>query len=166
MNRAALTRAALAAGVLVLSSCYAYVPADPDAVPLGERVRVHLSRSAMADMLLAAEDTAAAPVEPVVAGTLSRREGDVVFVRVPIPVEREGFLVAPFGRDVRVPLAGILQLERRRLHGGRTALTAAGAAGLAAFVIYVIMDGAGGGAVPTPPGGENVRIPLSIGPGR
>jgi len=140
---------ALGATLLLASGCYTYVPAELSAVAPGEPVRVEMSREAMAQMLRS-EESQVAHVGPLLRGTLTRRAPDEILVRVPVGNR--------LGQDVRIPAGEVLRVGKRRVSWAGTALTVGAGAGLAAFVVHYIMDGAV--AVGRPPVEEpdNLRV--------
>jgi len=148
----------LGRGVLPLllactSGCFSYVRSEVQAVPVGERVRLHLSADGMTELRDLSSDA-----EPVVTGTLMRREAGEVVLRI-----SEGGAypyAAPLGQDVRIPVGGIVQLEQRRLDPLRTGLMAGGSVALGAAVLLSIIDDAFGNELPPTSGDPQLRIPI------
>ncbi len=151
----------IAVACVAFSGCFAWVPTELDGLGAGDRIQVHLTRAALAEQVLASPDSAAPELEPVLNGTLSRRTGESLLVRVPVvPLGQQVPGGPSFGRDVLVPTADVARVERRRVDRVRTALLGAAVAGVGAVLLYVIMDEAGGEGIPMPPGGNNVVIPV------
>jgi hypothetical protein len=148
-------RALFACGLLGLCGCYVYVPAELQTVLPGENVRMRVSRGAIAEF---AEVLPGG--EPVVRGTLVRREQDRLFVRVPITTRREGFMNQPITQDVGIAAGEILELELRRKSGGRTALFVAGTGVVAAAVIGTIVAGDRDRVIRDDGPPDEMRIPL------
>jgi hypothetical protein len=103
--------AALAAlGLIGLTGCFVYVPAEVDAIAPGEVVRLVVTRSAAAEL---ADVTLANA--PVVRGTLARREQDGLFVRVPA---RRGATGSARSRSCRKSGSPLVTCWRSRSAGG------------------------------------------------
>jgi hypothetical protein len=149
-----LARALAACGVLGLTGCFVYVPAEVQTVPAGQSVRLRVSRAAVAEL----EDVIPG-AEPVVRGTLVRRDQDRLFVRVPI-ARRDGFMNQAIVQDVGIAAGDILELELRRRSPTRTALFVAGTGLMAATIVGVILTGGQdkvGEEIPPP---DEIRIPF------
>lgn len=146
---------ALAAAIPVLSGCYTYVPAEPEAVPAGREVRISLSRearTALPEEILAGG--------PFLRGRLVGRDDDSLMLYIPVVVRQEGTLAAAIGQNVRVPASEVVELQRRELDGFRTGLVVAGVVGAATGIVLLIMDASGSplsGPQQTP---ELVRVPV------
>jgi hypothetical protein len=125
------------------------------AVPEGGRVRVHLTPEGVLDLPELPD-----PAGPVVLGTLARRSTDRLWLRIPVVVRREGFIMSTLGQDVPLPLDHIVAVERRELDRARTALVVVGTVGVAAAVVFKIIGGAWFREQPGPAGGEDLRPPL------
>lgn len=140
-----------------LTGCFSYVPADPATVPVGEEIRAHLTRDGLARLeALGREDLD----DPVVAGTLVRRSGDRLSLRIPVSREA-GFVRSDIAQQVTFALEELLRVDRRRLDPARTGLALAGAAGAATALVLLIMGGSEGEDRLPPPGGpDDLRIPL------
>ena len=148
-------RTLVACGLLALTGCYVYVPAEVQTVPPGENVRLRVSRGALAEL---AEVVPGG--EPVVRGTLVRREQDRLFVRVPITTRRVGFMNQPITQDVGIAAGEILEMELRRKSNGRTALFVAGTGVVAAAVIGTIVTGDRDRVIRDDGPPDEIRIPL------
>jgi hypothetical protein len=130
------TRTLAACGLLGVTGCYVYVPAEVQTVPAGENVRLRVSRGALAELVEVMPTG-----EPVVRGTLVRREQGRLFVRVPVATRQQGFMSQPITQDVGIAAGEILEMELRRRSSGRTALFVAGTGVVAAAVIGTIVAG-------------------------
>lgn len=115
----------------VLPGCFSYFPAELEVVPVGEDVRLELTRLAWAEL---PEDI---PVRDGtrLRGTLVSSNDTELLVRVPIAVAFEGFLARSVGQDVRIAANQVLRLERRELNRTRTGLAVAGGF-IAAGVVF------------------------------
>lgn len=158
IRRATGTRAALAAAALLLplSGCFSYVPVTLEATPEGEDIRVLVTRQGASELAEVSE----IPGEvPALRGTLIGREQNDVLLRVGVGQRQEGFHTISLDQTIRVPSGEILQVERRELDKGKTALLTGGALAGSAFIIVSIMDAFGGdpGSEPEPP--DEIRIP-------
>lgn len=153
-------RSALFAPLLLHTGCFAYVPAELAAIPDGHDIRVYLSTQEKRDL----EDDGV-PDEffigspPAVVGTLTRRQDDRLFVQVPVGQRQVGFHAERLGQEIPIRSDGIVHLERRALNRVATGLTALGAAGLAATVVYWVMSDARRPVQDQFPEPENIRIP-------
>lgn len=147
--------ALLAAIVLLASGCFGYVPVETSAVTPGEDVRVYLTRQGLAELEQLDLESG-----PIVRGSVVAAEPDRLLLRVPVTRVQEGFHSVALGQDVPIPSGAIVQLERRELNRGGTALLVAGTAAMAATVIYLILDEGGGRDEPDPPEPPEIRIPL------
>ncbi|MDZ7778915.1 MAG: hypothetical protein U5R14_03120 [Gemmatimonadota bacterium] len=162
------TRAALTATALLfsLSGCFSYVPATLESTPAGEDVRVLVTRQGASELL---EVTDIEGEVPALRGTLMGREANDVLLRVGVGQRREGFHTVSLDQTIRVPSGEILQVERRELDTGKTALLTGGAIAGSAFIIISIMDAFGGDAGRKPDQPQEIRIPtpfISIPVGR
>jgi hypothetical protein len=110
---------------VALSGCMSYIPMQPGELPVGEPVRIVLSRQAFAD-LPQISDRQGQRLE----GTLVRRTDDQLVVHVPM------YIGATLGQDLAIPQNGIVSSDLRVMSKGKTALVALGTFGvLAAAVI-------------------------------
>jgi hypothetical protein len=151
--RSAISGLALAM-TLVLCGCFSYVETPIESVPVGEDVRVYLTRQGIAELRELPELDG-----PFLTGRLLRREEQRLLVSVPIARQQTGFYSAPIGQEVVIPTGEIVQLERRRLNRGGTGLLLAGTAVAAATVVYVIIDSGRQPSPNGPPGPEEFRRP-------
>ena len=140
--------------LVILSGCFRYVPVEPAVVPAGDRVQVHLTREGILDLPELLDQNG-----PVVRGTIARRSSYRLWLRVPVVVRREGFLMSTLGQDVALPLDHIVAVETRELSRPRTGLMVLGTAVMAVTVVFKIIDGAWFRDQPGPGGGEDFRAP-------
>jgi hypothetical protein len=152
-----LTRGLALAMAVSVSGCYRYIPSEAAAVPPGQRVRVFITREALLSL-------GELPVQsgPVLNGTLVRTDPANLVLRLPVATRQTGFNMEVLGQDVFIPSDQVLQIERREMNSGMTALmTVAGTAALAGMVV-AIMTGARAGE--TPPPGDGVELsPRGVG---
>ena len=129
-------------GVAGLTGCFSYVEIPLEAAPVGAEYRVLLTRSKMEE--LRDQDGGGLPESgpPQVQGTLVARDAAEISLRVPIGARQVGFHQAEIDRQIRIAPADVVQVERRELSRGRTALAVAGLAGLVAGVIFSTLEGA------------------------
>jgi hypothetical protein len=154
MSRTLRVRGVAVALLLSLSSgCFRYVRTDVGPVPQGENVRVRVTQEGMTEL----RDLSS---EPVVTGFVMSWGADEIMLRVPA---QRGPQVAgeTIGQDVRIPTRAIVELERRRVDGVRTALVAGLGFAAIGVAIVTIMGDAFGGDDLEPPGPDvQTRIPL------
>ena len=167
MNRSWIRRW-LACGALGLTGCFHYVPVEPTAPPVGNDVRVELTRVGFAEL----PEMPSYP-GPDLTGVLVRAEAGGLLLRVPVPVRVDGMLRETIDQDVTIPSRSIVQIERREFDRTRTGLSVAG--GVATLLGVFLGFKAGGNdtpEIPQPPGEEEAgsrlissvfRIPLPIG---
>ena len=120
-----MLRSCLVCFTVLLSGCFTYVRTDEEVVPVGQDVRLLVTREGAADLtaLTDAED-----VGHTIQGTLVRREDDALFIGVPFP-NRTGSsaLSSDMHQTIRVPTGEILATDRRQWNAGRTGLLLGGA---------------------------------------
>lgn len=132
MGKAASCARILAATApLFLSGCFSYVPADVGSLPVGDDVRLELTRVAFAELPELPDNSG-----PDLNGTLVRRDADRLFVRVPVNVRMGGFVTQTVHQELTIPSQGVVQSERRVLSRTRTGLTVAG--GVAALAVIFV----------------------------
>ena len=143
---------ALGATLPLLSGCYTYTLVPVEQTPVGENVRLVVSRVGVPD--LAGVD-AGETVAPQVRGRVTGTEGRNLLVRVPLAGDlATGPSVLDVGQVVRVPMDEVLSSEIQRFSAARTGLLVAGGAAGAAFIIYAIIDGSRGDDPPDGPDPE------------
>ena len=129
---------------LVLSGCFRYVPADVQSTPPGDGVRVLLTRQGADELATVREvEGAVSTLDGEVIGT----DGTDLLLQVPVGERQAGFMPTAINQSIRIPLSEILTFERRELDRGATALFVGGTLGLAAVVVYFIMDARQGDSV-------------------
>jgi hypothetical protein len=127
-----------------------------ETVPPGDNVRVYVSRAAMVDLEEALTESG-----PVLRGRVARREGDQLFLRVPVGSRQVGFHSQQIDQEVPIPLREITQMERREFNRMGTGALVAGTVGAAAVVVFLIMDAFGEPAVePQCPECTDMRLPI------
>ncbi len=142
--------------VVMISGCFDYVPTETAAVPPGEGVRVYLTRQGLG----ALPEEIEIPESTYLNGVMVRQDSDKLVVRVPQSVVHEGFYSRPIGQDIEIATKNVVQLERRQLDKAGTGLLIAGTAALAAGVVFLILSGSRGENNPTPPGPQEIRLPI------
>jgi hypothetical protein len=120
------------------AGCFKYIPAELDALPPGENVRVYVTRNVVTSI-----EEVMRTNDPVLSGQIVRRQNDNLFLRVPTAVRTEGFHSVPIGQDVSIPVGDIIQIERRQIDRIGTGALLAGTLGAAGMVIFVIMESFG-----------------------
>lgn len=142
---------------LVLGGCYATFPVEPETVPLGEEVVVHLSPEASQRASLDAGYQVR-----TLSGRLTRVEGDSLALSVFAGRRVQGMAVDNTRAVYQLSRPEVVMVERRELHRERSLLLAGGIVG--AVVFTVLQARAGGGTGPNPigepPSPSPVRIPL------
>jgi len=138
---------------LLASGCFSYVPAEFQAVPPGENVRVYLSRQGLLDLPALPENG------PYIAGRLLRQEPDQLVVRMPVARRQVGFYSEQVGQEIAIRTSDIVQFERRRIDKTGTVLLVAGTAAAAAGVVLLIVEAWGNEQIVEPPPDE-LRVPL------
>ena len=146
---------ALVAPALLLCGCFSYVQVPLDTIPVGEDVRVYVSRQGLAELPESTEHNG-----PILMGKVLREENERVVISVPVARREEGFFVSQIGQEVGVRRREIVQLEMRKLNRTNTALFVAGTGLATAAVVYLIIDAAARPENQPPPGQEEFRIPL------
>ena len=92
-------------------------------------------------------------------GRILRQEGDSLVLRVPVASRAEGF-GRELRQDVYVAAADVTEVGRRQVDPTKTALMSVAATGAAAGLVLLIMGGAESNVQQTPPGPDQIRIPL------
>lgn len=137
-----LTRlSAVAAVSLIGSGCYTYTPMSHDLAPVGEEVRVVVTRTGAGRLADEMQLDAAAPV---LIGNVTGREPGFLLLRVPGPSNRPiGVAGVEIAQIARVPVDQVLSLETREMSTGRTVgLVGALVAGTT-FAVLGIMEASG-----------------------
>ncbi|MBI4521269.1 MAG: hypothetical protein HY701_10555, partial [Gemmatimonadetes bacterium] len=150
----------MAATAIGLCSCYKYVPIALDSVPLGNDVRVYVTRDGMSELRGVLEEDVPVSGLPVVSGRLLGRDDAGLAVRIPVFSQQVGFLQTQIGQQVTVPLSEVIQIERRQLDGLRTGLLVAGGAAASALVILQILGESRRPEEPPQYPDQDTRLPL------
>jgi hypothetical protein len=143
------------------SGCYTYVPTQFTTIPIGEGVRVYLSQSGV-DRLrqVGAEALPGLTDRPVLSGRLVRRDASEFSLQVPVGTRQTGFHTAEIDQQVTLPVADLVQVERRQVSSLRTALSVAGGTAALASVVVLVVNGARRPVDNGGPDPDNLRIPL------
>lgn len=154
----------LAALVLSLSTaaCHAYRPTSLPELQGGDRVRTLLTQAQhdeLAEYLLGGDR--------LVEGTVVEADPAGMLLEVPVVTVAEGIRVDSYSQRLRIPAAGVADVELRSLDRGRTyALAGVVAAALGGIVWYEFARRSRRGtAVPPGPPEEDriiIRIPFSV----
>jgi hypothetical protein len=123
--------------LVLLSGCFTYVPTEWDAVPPGERVRVHLTRQGLADL---PDGPYGQTLSGALSGTLMDAEAGQLLVRIPLGVRQEALVTRSLGQDVTIATGEVVLLERRTFDSARTGFAVAG--GIAGVVAAILVFGA------------------------
>jgi hypothetical protein len=135
------TRLLVAAGALSLCGCFSYIPVSVDLAPVGADYRVQLTRLRMEQ--LRDQDPGGLPESGLqIRGTLVERDAGAIALLIPVAARQVGIHQAEIDRRVQIAVADVVEVERRRLDRGRTALAVAGLLGGVGFVIFSTLEGA------------------------
>ena len=150
--------------LLVTTGCYSYVPADFQTVPIGEGIRVFLTREGVNRLRELGGDQipSAQSDQPVVTGTLVRRSDSDFSILIPVTSRQVGFLQNSLGQQVTLPVADAVQVQRREVSQVKTIATLAASTAAIGFVIVSIIKGARQPQDTPQPLPEDLRIPASI----
>ena len=149
----------MGASLLVLGGCFAYVPVEPEAAPVGHEVRVFITpeeMSALRDL-----DDQGLPETtglPEVSGILEGRDRSSLAVRIPVTAGQNNFIRNPIFREIVIPSSSVVQLELRQLHRGRTALAVTTAGGVVATLAVLIIGDAQSRRLSTGPGDDDLQM--------
>jgi hypothetical protein len=138
--------------------CFEYVPVDLKTVPLGSRVRAHLS-TAGRDSLIARTGAHYETLN----GTLVQRRGASVLLSVrSVWGTRHTRESGDLYQRIDVPRQDVLRVELKRLDGLKTSALIAGVTGAVGTVALLSMRGEPGGELPLPSGGpeDGIRFPF------
>ena len=133
---------------LCLSGCFSYVPTVLETTPVGEEVRLLVTRQGGFEL---SEVTTIDASVPLVRGRLVGREGAELLLNVPVAQRRDGFHTVQLNQTIRVPVDQILGIERRKFDGLNTGLLAGGAVALGVGVLTMIMEAFGNTGLDTSP---------------
>jgi hypothetical protein len=140
--------AAATALALCLSGCFSYVPTALETTPVGEDVRLLVTRQGGFELSAITNIDASVPL---VRGRIVGREGAELLLSVPAAQRRDGFHTVQLNQTIRVPVDEIVGIERREFNGFNTALLAGGGVAVAVGIITVIMDAFGNTGLDTGP---------------
>ena len=125
----------------LLAGCYSYTQVPLESAPLGEDVRLTVTRAGALDVLNVIETEDAAPQ---FVGNYEGREGESLLVRVPGPSDPASSASGVrIGQMVRVPSREILSVEMREIDMLKTGGLIAALAGVGTFLIVQIIDAGG-----------------------
>src|SRR5688500_18943978 len=156
-------RKTLVVALLILTTgCYSYVPAEFTAVPLGEGVRVYLSREGQARLRAAGEDQipGLADEEPVVDGVLVRREASEFSLRIPVAQRQTGFIQSTLDQQVTLPTTEVVQVRQRVVSRTKSALAVVGSTAAVGALLVTIIKGARRPVDDEQPLPDEMRVPL------
>jgi len=125
---------------LLGSGCFRYVPTELDIAPPGENVRLTVTSVGAAELNEIMELTA--PI-PILSGDLVRMDESVVLLSIPLAERRMGIHTEGLAQTIRIPVSEVLAAEKKELDPVRTALLASGTVGVAASVVFLIMESFG-----------------------
>lgn len=146
---------AIAAASLVGSGCYTYTPISHDLAPVGEEVRVVVTRAGAGEL---ADEMQLEAAAPVLRGRVTGHEPGVLLLRVPRPSNPS---MSPSGVELaqiaRLPVGEVLSIERRDMSTGRTLAALGAIVGATTFLVLGIMEASGSDS-----GGGDDGIVLAI----
>lgn len=146
-RRRLLLRGAVAlVGLLALSACYSYVPMVGETPAPGEDVRVRLSQTRSVEL----SERTGHPIRSL-EGKVFRVAPDTLVLDVGWGSIYEGTLLAGRRDTLAFHQPDLLEVDRRELSRGRTALLGAG---LAAAVVLIVRGLSGGGSGDGPGNGN------------
>jgi hypothetical protein len=138
---------------------YAYVPVAQ--APVGGDVRVHVSEPGFARLNESRRDDV--PLRsPTIEGRLVSATARELLVSVSVPAPINAAPAVELHQRVMIPVADVLQVERRELDRTKTTLLGVGTAAIVAAIIVRSVSGTFGGTTtePGPQPGE-VRVPAA-----
>jgi len=140
--------------------CFSYVPVDIESVPVGTRVRAHLSSTGAE-----AFGSRTGVDRETVNGTLvEKRNSSLLFQVRSVSRAQSGASLDDLFQQVDVQRQDIVQIERKKLHTEKTALTIAGGIVGAGVFLYYSLRGEPGTYTPPPDVGpvDNIRVPFQM----
>lgn len=152
-------RCAVLAAVSWLAGCHAYAHATLGELGGGDRVRALLTPPQ------AAELSGVLPLQDrVVEGEVVEAAPGELLLEVPVHTGVAGIRVESLHQRVRIPAAGLADLERRSLHRSRTYAVLGAVAGAVGFVIWNQLRSRGrdGGETPPDPPAESPRFRFAV----
>lgn len=148
--------------LLAVGACHAYRPGSPSELHSGDRVRALLTQPQYEEL-----DEHLLGGDRLVEGTVVEADPEGVLLEVPVVTVAEGIRVDSYSQRLRIPVAGMADVEVRSLDRART-YTLAGVVGaaLGALVWDQFFSGArrGSEVPPGPPEEERIvliQIPFS-----
>lgn len=144
---------------LACAGCYRYVPAQMEATPPGEGVRVLMTRAGAAELATVTEINGDAPL---VDGTVLGVEGSVLLLSVPVAQRHEGFMTSSLKQTIRVPTGEVVSFQRRELNALATGLTIGAAAGVVTAIVFVIAQSVRGSTPDQPIDPDDLLLKLSV----
>lgn len=128
-------------------ACHAYAPSELGQVNAGDRVRTLLTREQF-DRISEGLPAGERRIE----GVVVEADPEALLLEVPVATRVEGIRVASYSQRLRIPEAGIADLELRSLARGRTYGLAAVAAVVVGWIVWdQFLDDSGRSPGPRPP---------------
>ena len=154
----------IVAAMILTTGCYSYVPADFATVPLGEGVRVYLTREGQARLRAAGEDQipGLGADEPVVDGVLVRRDASEFSLRIPVAQRQVGFIQGTLDQQVTLPTTEVVQIQHRIVSRTKSTLAVVGSTAAIAGLLVVIIKGARRPVEDDQPLPDEMRRPLPL----
>lgn len=138
--------------VSALHGCYRYVPLDGVAPPVGQEIRVEVTRRGLFEL---SEALPTPPTSGSVEGRSAGTEGSDLLLSVPVAQRSEGFLSTSLTQTVRIPASEVLAVSSKELDRTATGFLVVAAGALSAGLVMVILNtvggSGGGGDLPIPP---------------
>lgn len=135
-----------------LNGCYRYVPLDGVAPPVGQEIRVEVTRRGLFEL---SEALPTPPTSGSVEGRSAGTEGSDLLLSVPVAQRSEGFLSTSLTQTVRIPASEVLAVSSKELDRTATGFLVVAAGALSAGLVMVILNtvggSGGGGDLPIPP---------------
>jgi hypothetical protein len=129
---------ALATALPLAGGCYSFTAIPVEPAPVGENVRLFVTRTGSPELLSVSETN---ELVPQIRGRVEGSENGSLLVRMPLRGDQGGgSSVLDIAQLVRVPTDEILALELQRFSPARTSFLVAGGVAAAAFILYVIID--------------------------
>ena len=123
-----------------LPGCYNYEPIRSDVAPVGEAVRLRVTRDGARQLADVTEVLGAAPE---LRGRIVGRQDQDLLVSVPVARRQDGMHVYSLSQTVRVPTREVLSIERREFDGIRTTLLIAGGTAAATGLLLGVIEAFG-----------------------
>jgi hypothetical protein len=148
--------APLVIGAVVMSTgCYSYRPTQVETIPVGQEVRVTLTRQGRFELPEQFDQEGA-----YISGQVTRRDAERLYLNVPIARREQGFFVSQITQEVGVRNGEVVDVQLRKLNGPKTGLFVIGTAAAAAAVVYAIIEASSRSTDDRLPGQEEFRIPI------